>query len=142
MKRRIIVILLVVTTGFLALVIAKLTIPFSYADAPITQEAAFYIASLQERGEQDPKVIATSYLYYGGDYQDAMPRRIKVNATELNRDTVRVRVFDPSCEDDSIYSSIRRVYLRKDESGRWIPIRVDWSHRGRGRFGWTTEPTT
>lgn len=127
--------------GFLALVVAKLTVPLSYADAPIRQEAVSYVASLQERGEQDPKVIATRYLYFGGDYQDALPGRIEVSATEVDRETVRVRVFDPSCEDDSISSSIHRVYLRRQDSGRWMPVRVDWSHRGRGRFGWTTQPT-
>jgi hypothetical protein len=142
MKRRTIAMLLVATMGVLALIVAKLTIPLSYADAPIRQEAVSYIASLQGRGERDPKVIATRYLYFGSDYQEAQPDRIEVSATELNRDEVRVRIFDPSCEDDSVSSSIHRVYLRRMGSGSWMPVRVDWSHRGRGGFGWTTQPTT
>ena len=142
MKRRMIALLLVAGTAALVLVAAKLSFPLSYADAPIRQEAASYIAWLQEGGERDPKVIATRYLYFGGDYQEALPGRIEVSAREVDPDTVRVRVFDPSCEDDSIHSSIHRVYLHRQDSGRWIPVRVDWSHRGRGRFGWTTEPTS
>jgi hypothetical protein len=142
MKRRIIATLLVVTIVVVALLVAKLTIPLSYADVPIRQEAVSYIVLLQERGERDPKVIATRYFYFGSDYQKAQPDRIEVSAKDLKRNEVRVRIFDPSCDDDSVSSSIHRVYLRRMDSGFWMPVRVDWSHRGRGRFGWTTQPTT
>ncbi len=142
MKRRIIAMLLVAATGFLALIVAKMTIPLSYADAPIRQDAVSFIVSLQERGEHDPKELATRYLYFGTDYHEDQPDRIEVSATELNRDEVRVQIFDPSCEDDSVSSSIHRVYLRRMDSGSWMPVRVNWSHRGRGRFAWTTQPTT
>lgn len=142
MKRRIIATLLVVTIVVVALLVAKLTIPLSYADVPIRQEAVSYIVLLQERGERDPKVIATRYFYFGSDYQKAQPDRIEVSAKDLKRNEVRVRIFDPSCDDDSVSSSIHRVYLRRMDSGFWMPVRVDWSHRGRGGFGWTTQPTT
>ncbi len=142
MKRRIQTCLLFAVLGVLALVVVKMTIPLGYADAPIHPEALSYVDSLQDRGLQDPKAIATRYLYFKTDYQDARPGRIEVSSTELDPETVRVRIYDPSCEDDSITSSIHRVYLRRQDSGRWIPVRVEWSHQGRGRFGWTTEPTT
>ncbi|MEK7949995.1 hypothetical protein [Luteolibacter soli] len=144
MKPRTIVTLAIVVTvaGAAAFTYAKLTIPFHYADRLINRDAASHLLSLQAKGEQSPEVLATRYVFFRTDYQESVPTRIQVSSKKVAADTIRVRVYDPHCEDDSTDSSIERVYLQKDQSQRWIPVRVEWSHRGRGRFGWTTEPTT
>jgi hypothetical protein len=128
--------------GVSALVVAKLTVPFHYAERPIDPAAKAHILSIQTKGEQDPEVIAARYLFFGSDYQDASPKWLQVTSKNIDGNTVRVKVYNPRCEDDSVFSSIHRVYLHRDESQHWVPVRVEWSHRGRGRFGWTTEPTT
>lgn len=141
MKRSLLPVLLF-GIGALALVFAKLTIPFHYAEIPLDPEAVSHVISLQAKGGQTPDRVATHYLFFRGDYHDAPPKWIEVTSKQIDENTVRVKVFDPRCEDDSISHSIQRVYLRRDESQRWTPVRQEWSHKGRGKFGWTTEPTT
>ena len=144
MKTRttIISIIAVVVTGVAAFIYAKLTIPFHYAERPIDSNAVAHVISLQAKGEQDPEKIAAHYLYFHGDYHYAQPKWIQVTSKTVGENTVRVKIFNPRCEDDSVSSSIHRVYLRQDQSQHWVPVRQEWSHKGRGRFGWTTEPTT
>ncbi|RYD73751.1 MAG: hypothetical protein EOP84_21060 [Verrucomicrobiaceae bacterium] len=141
MKRPLIPVLILVV-GALAVVAAKLTIPFSYSEAQVDSVAVSHVIALQAKGEQDPEKVATHFLFFHGDYHGAPPDWIQVSSKEIDENTLRVKVYNPRCEDDSISRSIQRVYLRRDESQRWIPVRQEWSHKGRGRFGWTTEPTT
>ena len=142
MKRRFRTFLILAGIAAIALSGAKLFVPFGYAERPLYPEAVAFVSQLQAGGEQDPELIAEGYLFYGTDYQFEVPDRIEVTSSRIGDDTIRVRIYDPSCMDDSIYSSIERVYLRKESSGQWMPTRVEWSHKGRGRFGWTTKPTT
>ena len=119
----------------------KLTIPLSYAERPIYQESADFVASLQRKSSLTAEQAAIKYLFYHTDYQTEIPRRIKVTSKVLPDGTVRVTVLDPSCEDDSVSSSIDRVYMRRDETGGWRPTKLEFSQKGRGRFGWTTSST-
>jgi len=140
MKRSLIPVL-ILFVGALALFAAKLTIPFNYAETPVDPGALSHVIALQAKGEQSPEKVAMNFLFFHGDYHGA-PEWIQVSSMKIDENTLRVKVYNPRCEDDSIARSIQRVYLRRDESQRWIPVRQEWSHKGRGRFGWTTEPTT
>ncbi|MEI8343064.1 MAG: hypothetical protein WCH43_16195 [Verrucomicrobiota bacterium] len=122
-------------------IMVKLTIPLTYAETPVYKEAADYVAGLQKKSALSAEQAATQYSLYRSDYQTEIPKRIKVTSKALDRDTVRITIFDPSCEDDSISSSIHRIYMRKDGTGKWRPIKSEFSQKGRGRFGWTTSPT-
>ena len=142
MKSRHRILLIIVGLTPIAIGCAKLIVPFGYAERPIYSDAVAFVSRLQADGERDPEVIAVRYLFYGTDHQSKVPERIRLSSRRISSDTIRVRIYDPSCGDDSVYSSIDRVYLRHEISGGWTPTRVEWSHKGRGRFGWTTEPTT
>ncbi|MCP5541845.1 MAG: hypothetical protein H7A52_17010 [Akkermansiaceae bacterium] len=125
--------------GFIAL---KLTIPFSYAEAELRAPAIEYVKELQRNGKIAPGECAARYLYFQTDYHTQNPDRIRIAEKEIAENQVRITLHDPSCRDDSIHSSITRIYLETSNEGIWIPVRHEWSHTGRGRFGWTTEPTT
>jgi hypothetical protein len=130
---------ILLVAGFVAL---KLTVPFSYAEAALRSDAVEFVKGLQEANDVAPEECAARYLYFETDYHHETPRRIRVSAKELSGNRVRVTLHDPSCQDDSIYSSINRIYLERKGDGAWIPTRHEWSHTGRGAFGWTTEPTS
>jgi len=99
------------------------------------------VKGLQKSGVLDPNKCAVHYLYFNTDYHREIPNRIRLKAKHLSKNQVLVTLHDPSCSDDSIHSSIDRIYLEYNNDGIWIPIRHEWSHTGRGKFGWTTEPT-
>ena len=119
----------------------KLTVPFSYAEAELRSSAIEFVAVLQERGEKDPKECAARYLYFNTDYHSETSSRVRVSMKELSGNRVRVTLYDPSCRDDSVLSSIHRVYLHRSDAGIWVPNRHEWSHTRRGKFGWATDPT-
>lgn len=123
------------------LVVLKLTVLLSYAEAELRPAAIAFITQLQASGEIDPKDCAARYLYFNTDYHRETPSRIRITLNELSEDRVRVTLQDPSCRDDSVHSSIDRVFLHRSDAGIWVPYRHDWSHTGRGTFGWTTAPT-
>ena len=124
------------------LIVLKLTVPFSYAKAALNSPAVEYVIELQRAGDIAPSECAARYLYFNTDYHREPPKRIRVSVKELSDNQVRIALFDPSCQDDSVHSSVDRIHLQRNGEGIWIPILHEWSHTGRGRFGWTTEPTT
>ena len=122
-------------------IVLKLTIPFSYAEAELRAPAIEYVKELQVTAKIDPKECAARYLYFRTDYHTKTPDRIRVAEKEISENQVRITLHDPSCRDDSIRSSIDRIYLERSSEDLWVPVRHEWSHTGRGRFGWTTELT-
>lgn len=124
------------------LIVLKLTVPLSYADAELSAPAVDFVAGLQRSGGIDPTECAARYVYFNTDYHTKTPDRVRIVTKRLSENQVRVSLHDPSCRDDSVRSSIDRIYLERNGDGIWIPQRHEWSHTGRGRFGWTTEPTS
>ncbi len=142
MKRKIawaLILAFLLAVGFVTL---KLTVPFSFAQANLNPPALAYVSDLQSAGDTDPKECAARYLYFNSDYHAETPKRIKIRMKQISENEVRVTLYDPSCQDDSIHSSIDRIYLQRKDGKEWIPIRHECSHTGRGKFGWTTEPTS
>jgi hypothetical protein len=120
----------------------KLTIPLHYKETPLRLNAVRHVESLQHSRLFDPEEVAVEYHYFETDYQTGKrPDWVEVTSDVMDTDTVRVRIYDPRCQDDSISMEIIRYYLRKDPRGHWLPFKEEFSHSGRGRFGWTTEPT-
>ena len=142
MKRKIIWTLILAFLLAVGCIVLKLTVPLSYAQAKMKPPAMAYVWKLQSAGEIDPKECAARYLYFKSDYHTETPERIKIRMKTISENDVRVTLHDPSCKDDSIYSSIHRIYLQRNHEEKWIPVRHEWSHTGRGKFGWTTEPTS
>jgi hypothetical protein len=117
-------------------------VPFAYANAALNSPAVDYVIGLQRVGGIDPSECAARYLYFNTNYQSETPQRIRISVKKLSETQVRITLVDPSCRDDSVDSSVDRIHLQRSSDGIWIPILHEWSHTGRGRFGWTTEPTT
>ncbi len=139
-KRSVMIMGLVVILG--AAVVCVFTVPFTYAERPIWQDRVDYVVSLQQaRPAMGPAEVATAYCFYRTDYQDSLPARIRVTEKRLVAEVSRVTIYDPACRDDSVYSTRNRIYLRLDGLGCWQPFKAEWSHKGRGRIGWTTKPT-
>jgi hypothetical protein len=127
---------------FVGLIALKLTVPFTYAKAELNSPAVDFVIGLQRTGDISPSECAARYLYFNTDYHRETPKRIRVSVKNLSDTQVRIALFDPSCRDDSVHSSVDRILLRRNGEGIWVPILHEWSHTGRGRFGWTTEPTS
>jgi len=141
--KRTITIIAIVMIAILGAILVKLTVPLSYREYPVYKEAVDFVTELQKKSVLTAEQVAIRYDFYHTDYENTeMPKRIQIKSKPLNDGTVRVTIFDPCCEDDSIFSSIERIYMRKDTMGRWQPTKVEFSHKGRGRFGWTTRPTS
>lgn len=119
----------------------KLKIPLSYATAPIRSDAIAFTRELQTKSILDPAECAVQYLFYQTDYHSKPPAWIEVSSNAMPNGEIRVRVHNPKCQDDSVTEHIDRLYMHMDENQQWIPIKHEWSHTGRGKFGWTTEPT-
>ena len=139
-KLRWTIVLALLLTG--GLIVLKLTVPFTYAKAELNPPAVDYVIGLQRASVINPSDCAARYIFFNTDYHGVTPERIRVSVKNLSDTQVRVVLFDPSCQDDSVHSLIDRILLQRNGEGIWVPILHEWSHTGRGRFGWTTEPTT
>ncbi len=116
--------------------------PRSYALAPLNERSMNHIASLQEGASLTARDCAAAYLFFHTDYEKKIPARIEISSKTQTDGAVRVNFRDDGVEDDSTSNSIDRIYLRQDMRGHWVVERHEWSHKGRGHWGWTTEPTT
>ncbi|MEA5421087.1 hypothetical protein VB712_17820 [Spirulina sp. CCNP1310] len=135
-----IVIGLVLCAG-VGVVALKLTIPWQYRETELRSSALSHLAHLQTQTPLSPVAAAQAYAYFGTDYQDELPPRIRITTKSLGKDEMRVEFYDPNAQDDSIWEKRTRIFLRQNAVGHWVPYHSEWSHKGRGRFGWTTEPT-
>ncbi len=132
-----------VSLGLIGILMSiKLAIPLGYKETSLHPIAIAHVKGLQAHGEVDPMECAARYLYFMTDYDSETPDRIRVSQKRLSDERVRITLHDPSCHDDSVSESIRRIYLERDQEGDWVPVRHEWSHKGRGRIGWTTRPTS
>jgi hypothetical protein len=136
--KRLIIVLAIAIPALAAFVVMQ--VPLTYASTAMRPEALQFVATLQTNGPMSPEGCAARYVFFHTDYDNKIPAWIRISSTSLGDGSVRVRIYDPNCQDDSIYASIERIYLRK-ENGFWKPFKHEWSHTGRGRFGWTTLPT-
>ena len=127
---------------FLAYYGLRVFTPLHYAPTELFAERLVAIASMQEEhGELTPREAALTYLYFGTDYATNAPQRITIKERRINDRLIRIDIYDPSVRDDSVHQKIDRIYLKRDGSRIWKPFKHEWSHKGRGRFGWTTKPT-
>jgi len=141
MRRKPTWVLMVVSLLAAGFVILKLTVPFAYTEADLRSQAIEYVQDLQGSSGIDPKECAARYLYFDTDYHSVTPDRIRTSEKEIAENQIRITLHDPSCRDDSIHSSVDRIYLERKNDGIWVPIRHECAHTGRGKFGWTTAPT-
>lgn len=134
----------------LARLALEVSIPSSFAPEELRPDALRHVAALQSSRALTAQECAERYLDFGTDLQDVPTRgdastrvvSARVASTEeLRAGVVRVTIHNPDAQDDSIYETVDRIYLTRTDKQHWTPIRHEWSHRGRGRIGWTTQPT-
>ncbi len=142
MKRSLLIAVTLIVLAAAGFLILKITIPFQYAEAELRPDVLQYLEHLQEQNHLSPAEAAQLYKYHGTDYEGTLPPRIQITEAIVEADVVRVSFYDPSARDDSIFQTRSRIYMRRNSEGHWLPFKHEWSHKGRGRFGWTTKPTT
>lgn len=130
-----------ITTVVILVCLAKMITPLRYAEIPLREEALQHVAVIQTYDSFAATSVAQHYRYLNSDYESGLPSRIIVKETHSGPDVVIVSFYDPDVQDDSISQSVNRIHLKLAASGNWLPFRHEWSHKGRGRFGWTTKPT-
>ena len=112
--------------------------PYRFVEVPLRKE------SLQQLQSStlafSPTEAATEYL------RSLFPDRLKRSKFEIairytsEQETV-VTIIDRDCQDDSVYVTCDRFTLRR-QSGAWLPVQHQAAWQGRGRVGWTTQPTS
>jgi len=130
--------LLVILLLSIILLILKFNIPLNYKNQTINNEVKDYVINIQKVQKLKPVECAKKYLYYNTDHQNMIPTRIEIQQKLINNSNVAIIFYDPACDDDSIYSSIDKIYLIY-ENDIWKPLKHEWSHKGRGLFGWSTK---
>lgn len=119
----------------------SLFFPLTYSSKNISGEALLNVMKLQQEKNLSPSECAIHYLYYNTDYRETIPNKIVIRDQKLKDGSIVVTFFNPHNADDSVYSSIDKIFLEKTEDNFWKPIRHEWSHKGRGILGWTTKTT-
>ena len=109
-----VVLAILLSVGLIAL---KLTVPFAYAKSELNFPAVDYVIGLQRAGDINPSECAARYLYFNTDYHRETPKRIRVSVKNLSDTQVRIAFFDPSCQDDSVHSSVDRILLQRNGEG-------------------------
>jgi hypothetical protein len=128
-----------VVAGYL---VAKATVPLSFASRSLHKDAVDHVLVLQSNKGLSPGECAQRYIYFNTDYHLSSPTGIIVTTDELGEGSVRITIHNPDVKDDSEHERVDRVYLEAKEDAIWTPIKHEWSHKGRGNFGWTTKPTS
>lgn len=112
--------------------------PYRFVDRNIEEQSLQHL-HLNPAGTS-PSEIAFEYLYWWPGID--RPDRAKLEITTSYHPTgvAVVTIFDHDGQSDSTYSTCDRLTLRR-QNGAWIPIRHQAAWQGRGRIGWTTQPT-
>jgi hypothetical protein len=118
--------------------------PFRFVDQPLWDESLQHLRSGASSGAswtRSPADAADEYLHWWCDPSDR-PERVKLDISVSYRspDEAVVSVINRYCKDDSVSVMCDRLTLRH-ERGAWSPLRHQAAWQGRGRFGWTTQPT-
>ena len=112
--------------------------PFALVDCDIWKKGIDQLRAHQDVAST-PKDAAFHYLYDGLDQPNL--KKLKISVSNQSPDQSVVTLIDYDTQDDSVYVTYDRLTLRRDGSV-WIPVRHQSAWQGRGRFGWTTQPTT
>jgi len=119
--------------------------PFRFADYPLSESAIQHFhsaAPAEATWMSSPADAADEYLHWWCHPSDRPQRsRLDISVSYLSSEEAIVTVINRHTQDDSVSATCDRLTLRRVMTG-WIPIRHQAARQGRGRFGWTTQPTT
>ena len=88
-----------------------------------------------------PKLAALKFYGCFSRNPDAPKiEHLKVSVARVASDRAIVTIIDPYVESDSTDVTCNRYTLRRTPRG-WEMLRHQAAWQGRGRIGWTTEPT-
>jgi hypothetical protein len=116
--------------------------PYSFVDRSLAEQSLQHLRSSSGGSSwaSSPSETALEYLYWWPQLD--RPNRSKLDIATFYRspELAVVTFIDNDTRDDSISRSCNRITLRR-QSGVWFPIRHQAAWQGRGRIGWTTQPT-
>ena len=88
---------------------------------------------------QHPVQVALALTRFGCSDPFENPASIRVAQAGPSRAVVMIHEW--GCHDDSTAETYSVIRLRRDEAATWRPTAYAGCRKGRGHWGWTTEPT-
>ena len=137
------IILLIILIAIIVSLFVKYFVPICYKERNIDLKMVESLTLLQQANRMELIDCAKYCYYYPNEFEESETtwlKRINVTIKMIEPDYAKIKIYDPQCDDDSVMSMIDIFYF-KHEDNLWIPVKHEWIHRGRGRFGWTTKPT-
>ncbi|MEI6536772.1 MAG: hypothetical protein WCN98_15605 [Verrucomicrobiaceae bacterium] len=118
--------------------------PFRFVDEPLAEESLQHLRAGARSGApwlSSPADTVFEYLYWWPQLDPTNRAKLDISVSYHSPDVAIVTVIDNGCRDDSTWRTCDRVTLLQ-KSGLWLPVRHQSAWQGRGRIGWTTQPTT
>ncbi|MEP6669883.1 MAG: hypothetical protein ABJF10_12065 [Chthoniobacter sp.] len=118
--------------------------PYRFVDAPLAPESLQHLRSGAGSGAAwlaSPSETTLEYLNWWPQLDRPNLSRLDIATLYRSPEEAVVTIIDNDTRDDSISRSCDRLTLRR-QGGVWIPVRHQAAWQGRGRFGWTTQPTS
>jgi hypothetical protein len=118
--------------------------PYRFVDSPLDKKSLQHLragTSTAASWAASPSETAFEYLYWWPQLDRPNRARLDISVAYRSPDDAIVTVIDNDCQDDSIWRTCDRLTLHR-QSGVWLPVRHQSAWQGRGRIGWTTQPTT
>jgi hypothetical protein len=116
--------------------------PYRFVDLSLTAQSLQHLRSSSGDAPwaSSPSETAFEYFYWWPDIDRPNRAKIEITTSYHSPDEAVVTVIDRDCQGDSTSLTCDRLTLRR-ESGAWFPVRHQAAWQGRGRIGWTTQPT-
>ncbi|MDB6138283.1 MAG: hypothetical protein JWO94_1355 [Verrucomicrobiaceae bacterium] len=114
--------------------------PRAFVDVPIAPATQARLRTLALEGA-GPREMALHYYCYPPDCPDGPdPAKLEVRVSNPSADQSVVTIINRFTYSDSTTVTCDRFTMRH-EGNLWLPVRHQTAWQGRGRFGWTTQPT-
>jgi hypothetical protein len=112
--------------------------PYLFVQVPLRETSFQHLQS--SRLASSPADATDEYLHWR--FPDRPKRRqLEIAVCHASEQEAVVTVINRDCKDDSLFVSCDRLTLRR-QSGTWLPVQHQAAWQGRGRIGWTTQPTS
>jgi len=116
--------------------------PHRFVDRSISEPSIQHLRSGSSEASwaASPADTAFEYLYWWPKIDRPNRSKIDISVSLRSNDEAVVTVIDRDGQGDSTYVTCDRITLHR-EGRSWFPVRHQAAWQGRGRLGWTTEPT-
>jgi hypothetical protein len=116
--------------------------PYQLVNRPLDAQSLQHLRSSSGGASwaSSPSETAYEYLYWWPEIDRPNRAKLEITTSYRSPDEAVVTFVDHDCKSDSTSLTCDRLTLRR-ENGAWVPVRNQAAWQGRGRIGWTTQPT-